>query len=283
MKGSVFLRIAAALCVAPTLLWAQTPEEDFQQSCAMCHAIGGGPLAGPDLAGMSERRERSWLIRFIVEPQAVIDGGDSAAQDMVEQFNGMVMPASPGMTPARAAALIDYVAGESGGASVEESSDTRTSESEAPFAAEEVETGRKLFRGDRQLEAGGASCLSCHQVSRVGWLGGGALGPDLTDVYGRLGGRQGLTAWLSAPPTPSMSTLYRDHPLSEEEVRALTAFFADRAEKPSESSEAGRTQFVWFGLAGTAALLFLFERIWRNRFRGVRRRIIHTPNTRGVQ
>ncbi|MEZ5364927.1 MAG: hypothetical protein R2748_22000 [Bryobacterales bacterium] len=52
-----------------------------------------------------------------------------------------------------------------------------------------------------------------------------------------------------------MSALYRDRPLSEEEVHALTAFFADRAETTSESSAVGRTQLLWLGLAGTAALL----------------------------
>ncbi len=86
----------SAFAVWPALLAAQTPAEDYAQSCAMCHTIGGGPLAGPDLAGMSDRRERSWLIRFIVDPQAVIDSGDDAAQAMVDEYKGMVMPALPG-------------------------------------------------------------------------------------------------------------------------------------------------------------------------------------------
>ena len=283
MKGQGVVWVTLALSTAPSFVRAQSPAEDFQQSCAMCHTIGGGPLAGPDLAGMSERRERSWLIRFIVEPQAVIDSGDPAARAMVEQYQGMVMPPSPGMTPERAAALIDYIAGQPGGPSPPGSNEAQANEREAPFTAEQVNAGLELFRGDRKLEAGGASCLSCHDVSGAGWLGGGALGPNLTDVYNRLGGRQGLTAWLSAPPTPSMSALYRDRPLSEEEVLVLTAFLADRAEQPGAASAAGRMHLLWLGLAGTAALLLLFERIWRNRFRGVRRRIVHSPQARGVQ
>ncbi len=120
--------VLAGLAAMPVALLGQSPAEDFAQSCAMCHTIGGGPLAGPDLAGMSERRERSWLIRFIVDPQAVIDSGDPAAQEMVVQYQGMVMPALPGMTPERAAALIDYSAGHA---------------AEAPRA----EDGRGLHRG----------------------------------------------------------------------------------------------------------------------------------------
>jgi cytochrome c2 len=283
MKGLGAVWATLALSIAPNLVWSQTPAEDFQRSCAMCHTVGGGPLAGPDLAGVSDRRERSWLIRFIVEPQAVIDSGDPAARAMVEQYQGMVMPPSPGMTPERAAALIDYIGGQSGGASTGGSKEAAASESQAPFTAEQVQAGLELFRGDAKLEAGGPPCLSCHDVSGVGWLGGGALGPNLTDVYNRLGGRQGLTAWLSAPPTPSMSALYRDQPLSEKEVHALTAFLADRATQSDKASAAGRMQLFWLGLAGTAALLFLFERIWRNRFRGVRRRIVHSSQARGVQ
>lgn len=283
MKGSRFVWVPVAWCVTQSLIWAQTPAEDFQQSCAMCHTIGGGPLAGPDLAGISERRERSWLIRFIVEPQAVIDSGDSAAQEMVDQYQGMVMPALPGMTPERASALVDYVAGQAGMAASDEPATAQTTESEAQFTEEEVETGRKLFRGDLALEAGGTSCVSCHDVSGVGWLGGGALGPDLTNVYDRLGERQGLTAWLSAPPTPSMSALYRARPLSEEEVHALMAFFADSAAQPREASSAGKMKLLLLGFAGTAVLLVLFERIWRNRFRGVRRRLVHSSPMRGLQ
>jgi hypothetical protein len=232
---------------------------------------------------MNERRERSWLIRFIIGPQAVIDSGDAAASEMVRQYQGMVMPALPGMTPERAAALIDYVAQQSTRGSSDVPPDAMSAEPETRFAAEDVETGRRLFRGDLKLEAGGASCLSCPNVAGVGWLGGGALGPDLTTIHDRLGGSRGLPAWLAAPPTPSMSALYGERPLSEQEVHALTAFFADRAAQQGKAPPAGRTQLFWLGLAATAALLFLFDRIWRNRFRSVRRRLVHSSRLRGVQ
>ena len=272
--------VALALLAGPYAAWAQTPAEDFQQSCAMCHTIGGGPLAGPDLAGMSERRERSWLIRFIVDPQAIIDSGDPAAQEMVDQYKGMVMPALPGMTPERAAALTDYVAEQESGGGAEEA----PAAAEAPaFTAEEAELGRKLFRGDTPLEAGGPACLGCHDLTGLSWLGGGSLGPELTGVFDRLGGAQGLPAWLASPPTPTMNTLYRTHPLTEDEVRAFTALFADRAAQPEEAASSNRTHLLLLGLAGTVLLLFVFDRLWRKRFRGVRRRLVQTSRIRGAQ
>ena len=275
--------LASVLTIGAAPLWGQDPAGDFAQNCAMCHTIGDGPLAGPDLAGMSERRERSWLVRFIVDPQAVIDSGDPVAQEMVDEYKGMVMPALPGMTPERAAAMIDHVAEQSGDAAADTPAIQQPEEPEPAFMQADVDAGHRLFRGDAALENGGTACLACHDLAGLSWLGGGALGPELTGVYDRLGGRQGLTAWLSAPPTATMSSLYRTQPLTEDEVRAFTAFFADRAAQEVPADSADRTQFLLLGLGGTALLLLLFDRLWRNRFRGVRRRLVQTSRMRGIQ
>ena len=283
MNRPTLLWMLLALAAGPIAALGQTPAEDFQQNCAMCHTIGGGPLAGPDLAGMSERRERSWLVRFIVDPQAVIDSGDPVARQMVDEYKGMVMPALPGMTPDRVAAMIDHVAEQSGDAAAEAPQSQEVEEPQAAFTEADVEAGLRLFRGDVALEKEGAACLACHDLAGLSWLGGGALGPELTGVHGRLGGRQGLTAWLSAPPTPTMSSLYRTRPLTEDEVRAFTAFFADRAAQEASAGSSNRTLFASLGLAGTALLLLLFDRLWRKRFRGVRRPLVQSSRMRGVQ
>ena len=270
----------AILTAAPGVLFGQSAAEDFAQSCAMCHSIGGGPLVGPDLAGMDERRERSWLIRFIVDPQAVIESGDAAAQEMVNQYQGMVMPASPGMTSERAAALADYVTAQSNGSEAPTEAPQPTAQ--APFTEADVESGRRLFRGEQAFEAGGPACLACHDVSALGGLGGGSLGPDLSNVYARLGKRQGLEPWLSAPPTPTMSSLYRTRPLNEQEIHALAAYFADRAGDES-SAPVGSGPFVLLGAGATVLLLFIFHLLWKERFRGVRRKLVENYRMRGVQ
>ena len=267
--------------ILPAGLAAQSAAEDYQQSCAMCHTIGGGALAGPDLAGMSERRERSWLIRFIVDPQGVIDSGDAAAQAMVDEYKGMVMPALPGMTHERAAALVDYVREQAGGESDEPAPSTE-SEPEA-FTAEDVGRGREVFRGVRPLDAGGAACLACHDIEGLEPMGGGTLGPNLTNVYERFGGRQGLESWLSAPPTPLMSSLYRTKPLSESEITALAAFFEDRAKDDTGPLGTRRGAFFLLGMAGTGLLLGLFHLVWRGRRQGVRRKLVQSYRLRGVR
>lgn len=37
----------------------------FDQKCAPCHTIGGCKKIGPDLRGVTERRKRDWLIRWL--------------------------------------------------------------------------------------------------------------------------------------------------------------------------------------------------------------------------
>ncbi|MBV6431129.1 MAG: hypothetical protein IANPNBLG_01251 [Bryobacteraceae bacterium] len=259
-------------------LSAQSPAEDYAQSCAMCHTIGGGPLAGPDLAGMSSRRERAWLVRFIVDPQAVIDSGDATAKALVQSYQGMVMPAIPDMTPERATALVDYVRQQEGNGGAAKTAQGAAPE---PFTPQEAERGEALFSGLEPFEAGGTACIACHDTGGLPLLGGGSLGPSLTHVFQRLGGRKGLETWLASPPTPAMASLYRRKPFSEQEITALIAYFEARA--AGQAKPAKHADFLLLGSAGTVLLLFIFHLLWRERFHGVRARLVRQYRTRGVQ
>ena len=58
---------------------AETGKELYDRECSACHTIGGGPLAGPDLKGVTTKRERVWLTEFIMNPKAMFDRGDEYA------------------------------------------------------------------------------------------------------------------------------------------------------------------------------------------------------------
>jgi len=60
--------------------------------CKACHTIGGGNLVGPDLKGVTERRDEAWLIKFIQNSQALIQSGDADAIQVFEEFNKIPMP-----------------------------------------------------------------------------------------------------------------------------------------------------------------------------------------------
>lgn len=72
---------------------AQTPEalKNFQQ-CKACHNLDGAELLGPNLAGITQRRDTAWLISFIRNSQEVIASGDEYAVALFEKYNKIPMP-----------------------------------------------------------------------------------------------------------------------------------------------------------------------------------------------
>lgn len=260
--------LAAVTC---TDLHAQEAAEYFQQNCMSCHTIGGGRLTGPDLKDVGARRERAWLIDFIMDPKAAIDRGDPAALEMVAEARGVIMPTLPTMTRSRAEALLDLIAAES---ELEQSQFKGIQISERPFTAEDVARGRRLFLGEERLAGGAAPCMSCHAVQGIGGLGGGTLAPDLTTVYERYGDRRTLATWLAAPATATMQAVFKQRPLTSEETLALVAWFEHTLKRNPADPSTARLNFLLLGLGGTVLLLGLFDVIWNRRFRSVRRALL---------
>jgi protein SCO1 len=87
----------------------------FANHCAACHTIGGGEHFGPDLKGVTARRDRQWLARFIVTPQKVREAGDPIALALRAKYKSVVMP-NLDLGTDDAKALIDYIERESGAA-----------------------------------------------------------------------------------------------------------------------------------------------------------------------
>jgi len=264
-------RTLLTLAILAGALAAQTPTADFKQSCSSCHTIGGGRLTGPDLKDVTQRKDRAWLVRFISDPARMMASGDPYAKEILSAAGGVVMPPVAGMTPDRANALLDLIEAES---AKEKSQFAGTALSERPLTAEDVALGRAIFRGTHRLANGGASCISCHTLGGIGWLGGGTLGPDLTRVFERYGDRRRLGAWLTAPATETMLPTFKEHPLTEEEILGLVAYFQDAATREEEDTAPRALAFILLGLAGAIGAFVAFNRAWQNRFVGVRRRLV---------
>ena len=62
-------------------------EEIFQSNCTGCHTIGKGNSVGPDLSGVTIRREENWLIRQIKDPDGLVEEKDPVALQLLEEFN----------------------------------------------------------------------------------------------------------------------------------------------------------------------------------------------------
>jgi cytochrome c len=87
---------------------AESGQQIFDSLCTACHTIGGGKLIGPDLAGVTLRREESWLIRQILEPQVLLAENDPIAMQLLQEANNIPM-VPLGLSEADAIAVIAYM------------------------------------------------------------------------------------------------------------------------------------------------------------------------------
>jgi protein SCO1/2 len=87
---------------APRLRQISDGERLFRTRCAACHTIGGDVVggastadrtkSGPDLLGVTDRRDPEWLQRWIAEPDVMLAEGDPIATALFEQYNQVAMP-----------------------------------------------------------------------------------------------------------------------------------------------------------------------------------------------
>ncbi len=87
---------------------AETGQQIFQSKCTACHTIGKGKLVGPDLAGVTSRREESWLKRQIKEPDRLLAENDPIAMQLLQEANNVPM-VPLGLSDADVVAVIAYL------------------------------------------------------------------------------------------------------------------------------------------------------------------------------
>ena len=77
---------------APMNLADTKGESLFITACAACHTIGEGVRVGPDLAGVTLRREPAWLEEFLADPSLMLERGDPIAVALDTSFPDVRMP-----------------------------------------------------------------------------------------------------------------------------------------------------------------------------------------------
>lgn len=274
----ILLILAISLQLAnPARSAAQEAADFYKQNCFSCHTIGGGRLVGPDLKDVTQRKDRDWLARFMLNPKSMIDRGDPYALQLLEEARGVVMPTVLGISRQRADALLDLITAES---QLEKSQFVGLQVSDRPFTSDDVSLGHEFFMGTRPFKNGGPACVSCHTIRGISGLGGGRLGPDLTKVYERIGGRKPLVAWLFGPATITMKPIFARHSLEAEEILPLVAQLEVAAQQAGEDSSVAPMNFLLLGLGGAALALIVFDGAWSRRFRAIRRPLVHNKHER---
>lgn len=114
------MKISALLICFIAMASAQAnwdAKKEFTTNCATCHSVGGGDKIGPDLAGVSERREEKWLIKFIQYPTGMMEGdaeepgyekADPVAAKMWAAYKPNVM-AEQDLKPEQIKQLLAYI------------------------------------------------------------------------------------------------------------------------------------------------------------------------------
>lgn len=240
----------------------------FGKKCGGCHSIGEGDRTGPDLLGVTTRRDKAWLTAFIRNAGSVIDSGDAVANELLTKFKGVRMPEQV-LSDDELASLLGYLGAcdAKGGCRIVTGQTKKAGEA----TPADIESGRMLFEGSRPLSKGGAACISCHNVRGAGPLGGGTLAKDLTFVYARLGDA-GLTSALETTPFPLMKEIFAKAPLSSEEAFQVKAYLY--AASLDGSQPTPDHNFFYLGVGGLGAALGLIGAAWSGRMRGGARRRI---------
>jgi mono/diheme cytochrome c family protein len=271
-KVVAFLFIVIALPAIASLslpaTFALSTEEAgtlFQAKCSSCHTIGGGKRVGPDLQGVTDRRDQAWLLEFITAPDQVIASGDPVATRLVEEY-GLAMP-NLGIAQEEAEGLLAYIEAQSGGPPSRAAPPSPAPPS-GPSPAGDAAIGKDLFTGKRSLANGGPACIACHSVGGIGTLGGGTLALDLTEAYSKFG-EEGLTSVLASPPFPVMREIFVFRPLTPEEATHLKAFLWEVSQKGAVPGVPS-SNFLLVGVGFFVLFLLLSQVIWRRRLRGVR-------------
>lgn len=110
---------------APELQAPTMGENLFRTRCAACHTIGGRSRLvggdeqtgedhqlGPDLLGVTAKRSRDWLARWLKNPSKLLEEEDPIALALYAEYDGLTMP-NFRLSDVEVKALLEYMQEES--------------------------------------------------------------------------------------------------------------------------------------------------------------------------
>ena len=97
---------------APHSIKIDPGEDLFRRRCQVCHTVGAGDTVGPDLAGVTDQRERAWLKRWLMTPDQMLKEKDPIATALYVKYKELPMP-NLRLSDGDAEVLIGYMEAES--------------------------------------------------------------------------------------------------------------------------------------------------------------------------
>jgi protein SCO1/2 len=84
-------------------------EDLFRSRCDSCHGLGAEDGVGPGLKGVTMRRDRAWLTRWLKMPDRMLAEKDPVAIELFNRYKQLPMP-NLRLSDTDVEALIDYMA-----------------------------------------------------------------------------------------------------------------------------------------------------------------------------
>jgi nitrite reductase (NO-forming) / hydroxylamine reductase len=176
----------------------------YEQKCLSCHTIGEGDRVGPDLAGVTERREHDWLIRWMKDPIGM-GKTDPIGQELMAKYNNVPMPPQ-GLSVDEIEQVLAYVAHESG------QDLSGKAEEQPPMELDEgqFEEAKNIYFN---------RCAGCH-----GTLRAGATGPNIQPERTRELGTKSIEIILTKGMPGGMPAWGDQGILSAEEISMMASY-----------------------------------------------------------
>ena len=175
---------------APSFDSIDTGLRLFRTRCASCHVIGevvpeeqNGRLIGPDLFGVTERRDPAWLARWIAEPDKMLAEKDPLALELFEKHNRVPMP-NMALNKQDVAAIVEFIETESRRVAATRTSTAARAETVADAGGEPAECcqkgGTAVVKGSDLASTGSADPMIAParrslRVIQYGSIGAGVL------------------------------------------------------------------------------------------------------------
>ncbi|HLN52976.1 MAG TPA: cytochrome c3 family protein [Lentimicrobium sp.] len=215
--------IILLLVLVPDQSMAQEGKDLFQKNCTVCHTIGQGKLVGPDLQGVTKRREHAWLLKFIKNSQAVIQSGDPVAVQLFQEHSKAIMPSFTQFSDEEITSILDYI-----DKWEPEKVEALTVDvnKKTGFSHEEYLRGERLFYGLIPHSNGlSFNCSDCHNTVTSDTLN---WNPSAMDLANSFMDPKGMNIYqsMNQPVSSKMEQAHSGIKMTEQEIYYISAFLS---------------------------------------------------------
>jgi mono/diheme cytochrome c family protein len=253
--------------VTPSAQSTMEGMDSFDSPCSGFHTSIGEDQGRSDLLYVPKKCDQQMLENFISNLSKLIANSDSTNLVHINNYSNFITT-SLNLSWEQVTAVIRYLE--------EQPATSDYSMSQSGLSQGNPDNGRDIFIGNVKMVNGGPACITCHSIDDVGILGGGAMGPNLTQAAVKYGD-VGLASALANITFPTMQPLFEDHTLTVSEQADLVAYIKSQAGQQQINKE---FLILAISLAGFLVVIALAAFYWRGRLRSVRQQLVDEAQAR---